>query len=115
LPDIENKFLEKSQFAENEIQRYLLAANGVGCKTSIFMKLIKSKTIIPNITTLAQSCPSTSADWNRVLFKPPKRGNAIQEKVMIHKSMRLFEHISTEEMVADWQKVTAFTLSCLAP
>lgn len=71
--DIANEAL---RCAENEVQSYLLASNGVTRKTDIFAWWNKSKTSFPNVAVLARkwlSCPSTSVASEVVVsFKPQK-------------------------------------------
>ena len=50
-----------SKCAENEVQSYLLAANGVNCKIDIFHWWDESKASFPNVAALARKWLSFSA------------------------------------------------------
>ena len=108
--DIENEAL---RCAENEVQSYLLASNGVGRKTDIFAWWIKSKASFPNVAALARqwlSCPATSVASERVfsscgLVQTAKRsrllGKNIRNQVMIQKNLSSL-NISMADVVAEW-------------
>ena len=108
--DIENEAL---RCAENEVQSYLLASNGVGRKTDIFAWWNKSKASFPNVAALARkwlSYPATSVASERVfsscgLVQTAKRsrllGKNIRNQVMIQKNLSSL-NISMADIVAEW-------------